>query len=618
MNLLNLYANGNLLTLGSRPMTTSGSVNYDTCAFTFNSDWTGFERTAVFAVGDTVCYAVELDDTGICKIPKECLAKTGILKIGVVGENDEGVVISTNIVTQRVVEGANNCDAEYSQGSADGSDEDENIVSKESAIHLLWKDDSFELDKNFMLDDYSLVNETDINSVYKVIFSKLAEEYPTYVTANVEGQDYSGNDIMSFTFTGNDYDRVILITANHFASSYMTIRALGGFFKNLCGNYKKNANLNFLHSKVKFVVLPVVSPEALLTRSRQNSNGVAPFVNYDHFFDESPIEDKGEAVFSEPETIPVISLIDILSSEKCVWFCDFESENFTQSGKKIYYKANDVTQGNVIQEIVSKFDSRYEQTDLYSATQFIETNAPIATNYATYMYDMNSCTVVWSDSQTSQGAKDEATLKYIKFIGTFLLAAAEKCIVTKNSAPKPVTKQIVWRGNADSDCFTLAPACTPMWVSGYKQRLLGVYNVMLNGILTVDSEYETKVRVKPILYQKNSPTDDYEQRFSNSTFDTETTVSEGLNVIPFSSVISCKHSNIPASSAHAEIGAVIAAACIKDVKVISVSYTLTAIPSDGRNAVEVLTPPGIASDYTDENTTPVFEVKYPEMYYDEI
>ena len=107
MNLLNLYANGNLLTLSGRPMTTSGSVNYDTCAFNFNSDWKGFARTAVFAIED-VCYAVELDDTGVCKIPKECLRKTGILKIGIVGENGDGVVISTNVVTQRIVEGANN------------------------------------------------------------------------------------------------------------------------------------------------------------------------------------------------------------------------------------------------------------------------------------------------------------------------------------------------------------------------------------------------------------------------------------------------------------------------------------------------------------------------------
>lgn len=281
MNLLNLYANGNLLTLSGRPMTTSGSVNYDTCAFNFNSDWKGFARTAVFAIED-VCYAVELDDTGVCKIPKECLRKTGILKIGIVGENSDGVVISTNVVTQRIVEGANNDLAEFVPVNPETGEG--GITSDESAVHLLWQDDSFELSADFMLDDYSQVDENDIHSVYNVVFSRLAEEYPTYVTANVEGQDYSGNDIMSFTFTGEDYDRVIFVTANHFASSYITLRALGGFFKNLCENYKNDANLNFLHSKVKFVVLPVVSPEALFSKSKLNSGGVSPFVNYDHFF----------------------------------------------------------------------------------------------------------------------------------------------------------------------------------------------------------------------------------------------------------------------------------------------------------------------------------------------
>ncbi|MBQ8784287.1 MAG: hypothetical protein IJZ57_11015 [Clostridia bacterium] len=617
MNLLNLYANGNLLTLGSRPMTTSGSVNYDTCAFNFNDDWKGFDRTAVFAIGDAVCYAVELDDTGVCKIPKECLLKTGILKIGVVGEDDEGTIISTNIVTQRVVEGANNGEMEFTPVNPETGNNEDGITSDESAVHLLWQDDSFELSPDFILDDYSNVDETDIHSVYNVVFTKLAEEYPSYVTANVEGQDYSGNDIMSFTFTGNDYDRVILITANHFASSYMTVRALGGFFKNLCENYKKNANLNFLHSKVKFVVLPVVCPEALFGKSRHNLNGVATFVNYDHFFDESPIEDKGECSFSEPETIPVISLIDVLSEEKCVLHCDFECGNFSDVGKKVYYKANDITPCNELHDTVSKFDTRYEQTDLYYSTEFIETNAPIATNYSTYLYGINACSVVWSNARFTTSAMNEATLKYIKFMGTLLLDSAKKCISANRPKTGTVTKHIAWRGNTETDYVALTSSCTPMWVSGYKQRLKGNFNVTVNGFIIVDSEYETKVRVKPLLYQKGSPTDDYEQRFATQVFDSEQTMHQGLNTIPFSSTISCKYSNIYGGICR-ELYTVIAAASGKEVKVIAVSYTVTAIPSDGRNSVEVLSPTGLASDYTDENTMPVFEVKYPEMYYDAI
>lgn len=615
MNLLNLYANGNLLTLSGRPMTTSGSVNYDTCAFNFNSDWKGFARTAVFAIED-VCYAVELDDTGVCKIPKECLRKTGILKIGIVGENGDGVVISTNVVTQRIVEGANNDLAEFVPVNTETGEG--GITSDESAVHLLWQDDSFELSADFMLDDYSQVDENDIHSVYNVIFSRLAEEYPTYVTANVEGQDYSGNDIMSFTFTGEDYDRVIFVTANHFASSYITLRALGGFFKNLCENYKNDANLNFLHSKVKFVVLPVVSPEALFSKSKLNSGGVSPFVNYDHFFEMSPAENKGDGAFSEPETIPVISLMEMISGEKCVFYCDFESENMNRIGKKIYIKSNDMTQGNEIYRMVSKFDSRLSLSDAYASSEFVETNAPIATNYAAYMYSMNACTVVWSDRFISQNSVAESTLKYIRFMGTLLLEAAKSSINSKNPQPKPVTKQVAWRGDTKENYITLTTSIEPMWVSGSKHRLTGNYNVTLSGHIIVDAQEETKVRVKPVLYQVNSPTDDYHNRAVTSVFDSESTVREGFNIIPFSSVIGCKYSNYLADAVNTNLGAVIAAASGKPVNVIAISYTINAVPSDGRNAVEVLSPTGLASDYTDENNTPVFEVKYPEMYYDAI
>ncbi len=615
MNLLNLYANGNLLTLSGRPMTTSGSVNYDTCAFNFNSDWRGFARTAVFAIED-VCYAVELDDTGVCKIPKECLRKTGILKIGIVGENDDGVVISTNVVTQRIVEGANNDLIEFVP--ADPETGEGNITSDESAVHLLWQDDSFELAADFMLDDYSQVDGNDIHSVYNVTFSRLAEKYPTYVTANVEGQDYSGNDIMSFTFTGDDYDRVILITANHFASSYITLRALGGFFKNLCENYKKDANLNFLHSKVKFVVLPVVCPEALFTKSKLNSGGISPFVNYDHFFDMSPAENKGDGAFSEPETIPVISLMEMISGEKCVLYCDFESENMDRIGKKVYIKSNDMTQGNEIYRMVSKFDSRLPLSDPYASSEFVETNAPIATNYATYMYSMSACTVVWADRFISPNSVAESTLKYIKFMGTLLLEAATSCVNSKNPQPKPVTKQVVWRGDTKENYVTLTTSIEPMWVSGSKHRLTGNYNVTLSGHIIVDAQEETKVRVKPVLYQVNSPTDDYQKRLVTSVFDSESTVREGFNIIPFSSVLGCKYSNYLSDAVNTDLGAVIAAASGKPVNVIAISYTINAVPSDGRNAVEVLSPTGLASDYIDENNTPVFEVKYPEMYYDAI
>ncbi len=620
MNILNLYAKGNLLTLESRLMTTSGSMNYDTCAFRFDSEWKGYNKTAVFAIGDSLCFAVELDETEVCKIPGECLKKTGLLKIGVVGENDDGVVISTNVVVQRVVEGANRDGIQILPDKENSSDSDENNDTpvQETAVNLLWQDVVFGANENIVLGDYSLVEDNDIQSVYNVVFSALAEKYPDYVTANVEGQDLSGNDIMSFAFTGEDYDRVVLITANHFASGYMTIRALGAFFEMLCKDYKTDANLNFLHSKVKFVVIPVVCPEAFFSESRFNSNGQIPFFNYDSNFEESPIQNKGDSPFSEPETIPVISAVDMLSAENCTWFFDFECEDFSQSGKKIFYRANDVTQGNFIRKAVLKFDSSLEENDIYSGSQLVESNAPIATNYATNIYGMNACTVVWSDSNLTAAKTDEATEKFAKFIGSFILDVTKEPIVPSWADLEPVTKHILWKSSSDNKKITLSSLCEPMWLSCYKQNLYGVYNVTLNGFVTVESDYETIVRIKPVLYQKNSPTDDYDNRFVKNNFDVESNVIVGKNVIPFTSVLSCKYSNGLDSSFNTQLVAVIAAACPKPVKVTSFSYTINAVPSDCKNSVEVLSPIGSASDYTSENETPTFNTEYPDMFYDVI
>ncbi len=616
MNLLNLYANGNLLTLGSHPMTTSGSVNFDTCTFNFNSEWKGFERTAVFATGDSVCYAVELDDTGVCKIPGECLKKTGILKIGVVGENSDGVVISTNIVVQRIVEGANNSEVSFVPVNPETGEEDDGILSDESAIHLLWQDSSFELGEEFRLDDYSSVDETDIHSVYNVCFSALAEKYPSYVTANVEGQDYSGNDIMSFTFTGTDYDRTVIITANHFASGYMPLRALSSFFRNLCENYKKDANLNFLHSKVKFVVLPVACPEALFSKSKYNSNGYIPFVNYDYFFEDSPIEDKGDCSFSEPETIPVISLLDIANQENCVWYFDFECDDFDWPGKKIYYQADSLMNGNFIQKIANDFDDGLDQSDAYSLTHIIETNTPIATNYATNQYAVNACTVVWADCFSGPAAVDSATEKYARFIGSFILKAVSESNKATYRKISPFVKQIIWKGNEDNNFFKIGSSCQPIWISGYSCSTYGVYNITLKGFITVISEAETRVKVKPVLYQVNSPTDDFESRFDNNLFDVEVNVPAGRSVIPFQSVLCAKSLNASSETGVGNVGAVVAAASPGDIKATSVSYIFEAVPAEKNAAVEVLTPPGRAADYTDATTTPVFKIAYPEMYHD--
>ncbi len=616
MNLLDLYVSGNSLVLDSKPMTTSGSVNYDTCAFTFNKEWRGFERTAIFSIGDSEGYTVSLNDTSTCKIPKECLSKTGILRIGVVGKNEEGVVISTNIVTHRVVPGANDEELDLIDCLPDGTAPDvPSTDSNESAIGFMWANNRFSVPDDLVVDDYLNTDPEDIQTYYDVVFSELAEKYPDYVMRFNEFEDYDGNPIDAFVFTGTEYDRVIYITANHFGSSNITLAALGGFFRNLCENYKTDPNLNFLHSKVKFVVVPIVCPQAFLAQSRVNSNGYAPFVNYDHYWAESPIEDKGDAPFTEIETISVLNYMDMCGSENLIWMIDFESNGFTSNTKEIYYKANDAVQANFINKVVSKFNGAYVDGDKNVFTEIIETNAPIATNFATQAYNINAVTVIWSDKDYIGSMKNKETITYMDFIGNFLLETAKNSDIVCVDEAKPITKHIKWRSTGANDCFVTNSSMSPMWISAYAQDLYGVFNATLSGYVIVEASEETSVNIRPIMYQKKSLTEDYEHRFNDEAFDIEIKVPVGISAIPINSVIGCKHSSYIATQSSSLI-TVLAASSEKSVKIIGFSYTVNAIPSDGRNVIEVLSPSGKVSDYTSELDRPIFIVERPELYHD--
>ncbi len=104
MNDITLDVTENRLEIARDTYTTGGSVDFDTCTFVFDSMWDSFEKTAVFMRENSDAYRVGLID-GSCKIPADCMRTEGILKIGVYGVNEDGVVITTNLVAHRIHEG---------------------------------------------------------------------------------------------------------------------------------------------------------------------------------------------------------------------------------------------------------------------------------------------------------------------------------------------------------------------------------------------------------------------------------------------------------------------------------------------------------------------------------
>lgn len=84
-----------LLTVQNAEIIASGDSNFDSCAFTFDSAWDGFTKTAVFYQDKTnVQYAV-LGNDDSCMIPAAAMARAGRMYVGVFGIRDTAVVTST-------------------------------------------------------------------------------------------------------------------------------------------------------------------------------------------------------------------------------------------------------------------------------------------------------------------------------------------------------------------------------------------------------------------------------------------------------------------------------------------------------------------------------------------
>lgn len=90
-----LYANKTKLAVRQREPTTSGLVNVYKARFEFSPDWEGLTRTAVFRAGGE-SRSVPLDESGTCEVPREVLAKSGvILQAGAYGTRGSEIVLPT-------------------------------------------------------------------------------------------------------------------------------------------------------------------------------------------------------------------------------------------------------------------------------------------------------------------------------------------------------------------------------------------------------------------------------------------------------------------------------------------------------------------------------------------
>lgn len=94
---IQIKVNGPVVSVQNEEPLYSGSADVHRCCFTFDENWDGFSRSAVFRVGDRAVTAV-VDDEGVCTLPWELLTRANIglpIEVGVYGVSASAEVLTS-------------------------------------------------------------------------------------------------------------------------------------------------------------------------------------------------------------------------------------------------------------------------------------------------------------------------------------------------------------------------------------------------------------------------------------------------------------------------------------------------------------------------------------------
>ena len=102
---LNIKVNGRISQICQGDGIVSGSVGIDSVKFITTSEWNTAAKKAVFYIDRNNVYESFLDDNNMAKVPYEVIQDIGILKIGLYGVYDDGMVITASIIEMELKEG---------------------------------------------------------------------------------------------------------------------------------------------------------------------------------------------------------------------------------------------------------------------------------------------------------------------------------------------------------------------------------------------------------------------------------------------------------------------------------------------------------------------------------
>lgn len=646
MNNITLKVTANRLEIVSDTFTTQGSVNYDGCVFSFDSIWNGFSKTAVFACDSTDSYRVNIENN-MCKIPASCIRKEGILKIGVYGISDDGVVITTNSVAHRVNEGVGEVDewieedtslvvnalkeleSSYEEylGSLDTRFNNLLDMVRENGAFSEPQSSKGEPDDWYSPTTFadaenipSSTKSSDYSEYFDYILNGLTADFPDFVSCKTIGTDASGvYPIYAYTFAPLNYEKTVLVCAESGSVDSVAVVALSYFLDELCRNYDSDRTLTYLRSKVKLVVLPAVNPYGLINKRYYNSNSVSINRNFPFKWDECTDGKKGTAACDQNETMAVVNLAQELAADKLCAVLDINSCTNLYCSKLAFYPRFKNNCIKAVSSVINRYNyEETDETDVLRQAIFAPSVNPTLTNYLAEEYGINACAINWSSVNFGGSNSNQAITKFTEYIGNMLYALAKNSSYTLKGALAPFTKHISWRSTDENDFFeiTATESFEKVPISSYELPIKTPCNITLSGYVLLKIETACTVKINPILWQTDSPEQGYSERLAMTDFSIEIPLSVGTHVIPINSVLQGYYSdtNGYVTTGYPEKVRFAIAVCCDNAsctKVVGFSAMLNAYCSDVGKSVEISRPMGVSGDYTDEDDVPTQELVYP-------
>ncbi len=638
MNQIRLSVNKNKLSVTADCFTTGGSVNYDECEFTFDSEWNGFTKTAVFSSNGNDSYRVNLVNN-CCKIPSVCMENPGIIRIGVYGIKDEDIIITTNSVAHRIEDGVSE--------AGEWVDEDYNVIKNaitqmEDAVETFKRglshkfsellkqvDNETEITFDGYLPEWytpdeitdsddapSPANESIFYDYLEFKLEELKSDYPNYVGRQMIGYDETEDfAVFSYVFNPGDYVKTVVITSGVHGTDRSSVIALSYFLDKLCRNTDDKV-LAYIRNNIKLCVIPVVNPYGLENNTENNSDDVNIGYNFPYKFSSCTHTKKGTSALNQAESQNVSSFLYGLRNDKLCALIDLHSNNLAVAGRTVFYPKNNKNCASILAEVVNDFGSKYSSSDTKSKSVLAASVNPTLSNYAAEEYKINTCELVWDDNIYSDDS-DENFMRYVELIGNVLYKMALNSKCTKAEKPQAFTKYISWKKSNNTDVFAIAQSVTPqrMGISAYSMKLDMPCNIVMNGSVVIKATVACTVKINPILYQENSTEQDYTARSASDKFAIELELSQGTHIIPLSTVLQAYYSshNESTNTAYCEnVNFVLAfsSSAANSASVTAFNVVLNAFPSDRAVPVEVSTPMGLAADY-DADDVPTQTLIFP-------